>query len=371
MGPARVGQHVLLASPADRAPQKKPSEFANSARSLFTSHAPLPFPLMAKHFDTDAVGAILEFFDLFSTNQHVSRQEWEKCNLKNRAPPTYGFVTRSLVWIGPAVSKAHLLDLLETGRNRTKVRRQLDRAFLTLENRLLIEPYSSDDNLRTQYRVITELGRELLKDDAYAEYIFGLEEVVRRWKNSILKIYSPSGCGIGTGFLVASDIVATARHVVDELGELELAFDDGTTVHPAKVVQPAKDIDVALVHLASPVANRRPFRLAPDRDLLDEVVIFGYPPVPHSNDAYLVVNRGEVSSLIEDYGNQHLIIVSCLTRGGNSGGPVVNRRGQVIGLVSRSLYKKLADGEESLNEGIGHAAAVPSEWISDLMDGTI
>jgi serine protease Do len=101
-------------------------------------------------------------------------------------------------------------------------------------------------------------------------------------------------------------------------------------------VRPPKhlDLDIALIPLEEEL-DRRPFSLSDDCELLDEVVVFGYPPISQSDDAYLVVNRGEVSARPSLLGSgQRVIVVSCLLRGGHSGGPVVNRRGAVVGIVS-------------------------------------
>lgn len=326
---------------------------------------------MAKAFDNDVMGSVLEFACLFrsNANAHKARAAWEAANIKG-----HGYSSQFHVWTGAAVTKMHLLDLLERGRNREQVRKQLDRAFLKLEMEHLLEPYAQDDNPATTYRVLTPLGAELLQEESYVEYISGLPTVVERWRKSVAKLYHPTDSGIGTGYLVRPDLVATARHVLDGLDKFVVAFEDGTTVAHAEVIRPkaSDELDVALVRLAEPVQDRRPFRLTTGRDLLDEVVVFGFPPVPQADDAYLVVNRGEISADIKLYRSElQVLVVSSLLRGGNSGGPVVSRRGQVIGTVSQNLFQQLADGEKSINEGLGFAAAVPSEWLQDLIDGKI
>lgn len=332
---------------------------------------------MARSFDGDPMGAVLEFCSLFRDGQSANtagRNAWEIDNIRRGGPGSFQRVTSGpMIWMGPAISKGHLLGLLEVGRDRKSVRKILDRVFLKLELEHLIEPFAQDDNLSTTYRVITPLGEELLAEGSYIEYIAGLPKVVERWRESVVKIYHPHDTGIGTGYLVAPDLVATALHVVDGLDKFDVAFEDGTVVPHGDVVRPSKidELDLALIRLVRPVAGRRPFTLTIGRDLLDEVVVFGFPPVPQTDAAYLVVHRGEISAEVTLYSQLQVLVVSSLLRGGNSGGPVVNRRGHVVGTVSRNLFQKLAADEESINEGLGFAAAVPTEWLQDLMAGTV
>lgn len=332
---------------------------------------------MVHAFDQDPLGSVLEFCSLFSGG-HAStpgRNAWEAANVKRPRPGSFQPGASGQIWLDPAVSvsKGQLLNILEVGRDRREVRKILDRVFLKLESEHLIEPFSQDDNLSTTYRVISPLGEDLLADGSYIEYIGGLPKVVERWRDSIVKIYHPTDAGIGTGYLIKPNMVATARHVIDGLDEFEIAFEDGTIV-PHKYVQFPKnmeELDLAIVELATPVTGRRPFNLTIGRDLLDEVVIFGFPPVPQADDAYLVVHRGEISADITLYSQLQVLVVSCLLRGGNSGGPVVNRRGHVVGTVSQNLFKKISEDEESINEGLGFAAAIPSKWAQDLLDGKV
>jgi len=235
----------------------------------------------------------------------------------------------------------------------------------------MIEPWVKDDAAATHYREITSLGEELLAEDAHREYVFGLPYVVKRWSGSMVYLY---GEGIGTGFLVSPRHVVTARHVLEELkfkfsvgrGEDELPVAGHTLPKES-----SGDLDLAIVELKADVPGVEPMRLGLHVDALDEVVAFGYPPVPQTRGVHLLVNRGEVSAQVKLHNGYEAILVTCLLRGGYSGGPVVNKRGRVVGVVSRNLFKDLAPEEKSLNEGLGLAAAVPAQWVEDLVAGKV
>ena len=316
-------------------------------------------------FDEDPVGAILEYVLLqeqYECDQVAAgKAAWVAANISPDRP-------EHDVWTGRASSRRHLHIILNTHRY-PKRRRELDRVFAKLEAEQLIDRWSGDSNLNTDYRIASDLGKELFRDDSYREYLFGPSYIVRRWRDSIVKIVHPTESGIGTGFLVEGNRVATADHVLDELPEFLIKTDDGRTIRHGQPIRPSKelDIDVALIPLEEEF-DRRPFILATDCDLLDSVIVFGYPPISHTDDAYLVVNRGEVSALPKTIrGGQRNIVISCLLRGGDSGGPVVNRRGGVVGIVSRSLFRKVAETEESVNESLGMAAASESDNLKFLM----
>lgn len=325
---------------------------------------------MAHYFDDDSCGAVLEFAHLFNSDPVESssdRQDWIEANINGSPPPD--------LWEGPAFTLPHLLKYLSINRDKKVVRERLERIFKKLETELLLEPLPTDDNPRTLYRVISDLGKDLLLEESYLEYIFGARVVVDKWKRSVVKIYHPTDAGIGTGFLVKPNLVATAKHVIEGMDKFEIALEDGITISPGDVRYPEKleYLDLALVEvdLSSLHDPPKPFPVSYHYELLDEVVVFGYPPVPQSDDAYLVVNRGEVSSTVNRIDDLDAVIISCLLQGGYSGGPVVNRRGQVIAVVSKNLFRKLPEGEQCLNEGLGYAAATPGYWLNDFLNNLV
>lgn len=166
--------------------------------------------------------------------------------------------------------------------------------------------------------------------------------------------------------------IVTAKHVVEQLDSPEVSlgdyiFSDFDYDFPTEL----PELDLAIINLRSEVNGLEPFKICDSYDLLDEVTIIGYPPVPRSNDAYLVVNKGEVSSRVQLYQPEiQVMIVSSLLRGGNSGGPVLNNRGEVIGIVSENLFNQFSP-ENGINESIGFAAAIESIWIKDLANHRI
>ncbi|MFZ1291445.1 MAG: serine protease [Melioribacteraceae bacterium] len=326
---------------------------------------------MIKEINKDPIGCLLEFLFLTkesNNSKYKEREEWKAVN----APNTY-----NIFWNG-SIEPHIFINIILGKKDDPNKKAEIKRIFRILNHHNMIEPYPYDDSINPQRMVITLLGEELLLKNKYLEVINGLKYIVDKWKSSVAKIYDSKEPGIGTGFLIDSNKLATAKHVVEQIKNIEIQFENDPIRYQAgKIKLPTKtnDLDIAIIELNTPVKDKLPFSISNDYNLLDDVVILGYPPVPMSDDAYLVANKGEISSIITLYRNgiQHLI-VSTLIRGGNSGGPIINSRGDVIGVVTENLYKEVPKEELNkfgLNEGLAFSAGICSDWLKDLHKGII
>lgn len=320
--------------------------------------------VMAHEFDKgEATGAVLEYVALHHSTGAARRSAWEQANLLGSHPD---------VWRGPGASYRLLVDMLSVGRagRSASVQAQVGRILRKLLAEMLVEPLPEDDNLRTEYLRITPLGSELLASNAFVEYLGGPRTIVERWRRAVCLVYGTAG-GCGTGFLVDGRVV-TAQHVVDEVkGTLRVAFDDKDVEIGAPFRAKDASLDLAMIPLLRS-ADVPPFQLSEViPDLLEEVVILGHPPVARTREAVMLANRGEVSALAMLYEGTQVILVSSLLRGGYSGGPVLDRRGRVVGFVTKNLIKQRGAGDEDVNEALGVAAVIPASWIAELLAGRL
>ncbi|QJB55922.1 serine protease [Pseudodesulfovibrio sp. zrk46] len=75
-----------------------------------------------------------------------------------------------------------------------------------------------------------------------------------------------------------------------------------------------------------------------DEFILSRVLLMGYPPVPFSRSPILVAAEGEVNAVLDKYtGDPVHFIISCMPRGGFSGGPVLSEYGFLLGIMTESL----------------------------------
>lgn len=182
---------------------------------------------------------------------------------------------------------------------------------------------------------------------------------------------------VGTAFHIGSGYFATARHVIHgqkirTIGRrdtsLRTHFTEAgkvihTTTYPdfqhAEIERvfdhPDEAVDLSLIKLGGIVGNVPAAQLLPilqlyshadslseGEYLMREVVVMGYPPIPFSSDCHLVVFRGEVSAIIENYQDKKRhFVISGMARGGFSGGPVVLAKNPnaVLGVVGKSFVK--------------------------------
>ena len=157
--------------------------------------------------------------------------------------------------------------------------------------------------------------------------------VYRKVGGSVVEI---SAGGTGSGIVVdASGQILTNFHVVSSVlrsrnPKITVRFANGET-RAAKLVQSDQNNDLAVIKVDLP-DGVTPVTLADSNALTvgDFVVAIGNP---FGLDG--TITQGIVSSLNRSYGGQDgLIQVDAAINPGNSGGPLLNARGEVIGITS-------------------------------------
>jgi len=141
----------------------------------------------------------------------------------------------------------------------------------------------------------------------------------------------------GSGFIVTpGGQVVTCAHVVSG-SEVATAWIDGIR-YPAKVLSINTNSDIALLQMENASNTFKPFFLATDTNyfLGQEVYSMGFPLVEILGKAPRL-NKGMISSTVGLEDNPDQLQVSAAVQPGNSGGPLLNPNGQVVGMVSATL----------------------------------
>jgi S1-C subfamily serine protease len=164
--------------------------------------------------------------------------------------------------------------------------------------------------------------------------------------------------GLGTGVLVdAAGTVLTAFHVIDGAQSVELRFADGaTTTGSVLATQPENDIAVLAAEQvpegALPATLGNPDMLP----VGSEAYVVGNPSGLVGSMSAGIISGFERSFVLPATGRRltGLIQIDTAVNPGNSGGPLLNRAGHVIGIVTALLNPSGADAFA----GIGFAVPI-------------
>ena len=166
--------------------------------------------------------------------------------------------------------------------------------------------------------------------------------------------------GMGSGFIINEDgSILTNYHVINGAQSITVTLSDGNDV-PATVVNYDEEKDLAMIKLKEGTQVPAVAELGDSDELYPgaEVIAIG---TPLSKNLAYTMTKGIISgndrTIETDSGTSvHLLQTDAAINSGNSGGPLVNTKGQVIGINSMKLGSQ-STGSATV-EGIGFAIPI-------------
>lgn len=142
-----------------------------------------------------------------------------------------------------------------------------------------------------------------------------------------------TGTKMGSGFLVSNRLVLTNHHVIRDGGDITVLFTDWETV-TGKVIRSNKKWDLALIEI--PVQVRGIVTLGKTPAFFDVVSVHGFG-----------VGIPAASFGVVYYNKDYIKVTGLKPRRGDSGSPLLNDKGEVVGILFGQQYGN------TLGTGIG------------------
>lgn len=173
----------------------------------------------------------------------------------------------------------------------------------------------------------------------------------------------------GTGWFAERDVIVTNSHVLGLLGaasrlpqRIEAVIDSGEAASKtvnAKFLGADVDADLALLKVEGPdLPEPLSFGATADLGETHDVLIFGFPFGKELGKS-ITVTKSSVTSLRKENGQLKDIQVNGGMHPGNSGGPVINQRGEVVGVAVRVVT------------GTTINFAIPVDKVKKLLNGMV
>ena len=163
-------------------------------------------------------------------------------------------------------------------------------------------------------------------------------EMIRYAEKSCVTVITDAGHGSGV-IINSEGYVITAQHVVDGTNRVEVKFSDGLR-QDATIVYADVEHDLALLDIAGSGFRPLPLALQDSTGLGDDVVTIGTP-------ADLVLGQSVAKGILSGkrkIDDKVYLQTDLAVNPGNSGGPLLDKNGRVIGIVQSKLIGQGIEG---------------------------
>jgi serine protease Do len=218
-------------------------------------------------------------------------------------------------------------------------------------------------NIRTESRRRTQELTDFFGGDDFLRRFFGQPEDDSGQRRTPRE---ETTRGAGTGFIIdKSGLILTNNHVVEGATKIEVGFfgEDNGTFYEARVVGRDPLTDSALIELTEKPSHPLPEARFGDSSLMqpgDWVMAIGNPFNFAHTVTVGVISATERPFPVAEGRTQDVLQTDAAINPGNSGGPLLNLRGEVIGINTAILAN-----ERASNLGIGFA--VPINAVRELL----
>ena len=200
-------------------------------------------------------------------------------------------------------------------------------------------------------------------NEIYERAAPGVVQIARTSSSSdVLSGTAPSA--LGSGFVVdKAGHIVTNFHVVEDADEIRVSFSNRDTVEAELVASdPSTDLAVLRVDAEAKALTPLPLGDSDDVRVGDPVVAIGNPfGLDRTATAGIVSALQRLITAPNDFAIDHVIQTDAPINHGNSGGPLLNAHGEVIGVNTQIQTGGVSTG----NVGIGFA--VPSNTVEDVV----
>lgn len=155
-----------------------------------------------------------------------------------------------------------------------------------------------------------------------------------------LAVAEPRATSTGTAFAISRDgYLVTCAHVVE--GATKIVAHFGSTTYEAQIVAYDADCDLAIIKVDARDLPCLGFLDSDKVELAQEIRVVGYPLSDVLGES-VKMSRGTISGIIQRE-DENRFQIDAQVNPGNSGGPLVDEQGRVVGIASELLANEAID----------------------------
>ena len=214
-----------------------------------------------------------------------------------------------------------------------------------------------------------DTSKELTTAEIYAKYVNSCVGITVDIVSTNVFGQTVTGAAAGSGFVITEDgYILTNYHVIDGANSIKVTFDNGKE-YTATYIGGEEKNDIAVIKVDA--TGLTPVVIGKSSDMLvgEQVTTIGNPLGELTfSESTGIISALDRSITMSDGRQMNMIQTDCAINSGNSGGPLFNSHGEVIGIVS-AKYSSGSSSSSASVEGLGFAIPMDdvASMVSDLV----